>query len=60
VNQKTEFVFDPQSLKSHRWSEEALLANFSLAILPSGPRFLKEREDIGKRASKYSNFLSQK
>jgi multimeric flavodoxin WrbA len=59
-NQKTKFVFDPQSLKNHRWSEEALLANFSLAILPSGPRFLKEREDIGKRASKYSNFLNQK
>jgi hypothetical protein len=60
VNEKIKFVFDPESLKSHRWSEEALLKNFSLAIMPSGPRFLKEREQIKKRASKYSNFLNEK
>lgn len=60
VNQKVKLVFDPQSLKSHRWSEEALLANFSQAILPSGPRFLKEKEDIEKRASKYSSFSNEK
>ena len=59
LNNETKIVFDPQSLKSHRWSEEALLANFSLAILPSGPRFLKEREEIRKRGSKHSNFLNK-
>ena len=59
VNKQTEFVFDPQSLKNHRWSEEGLLASFSLAILPSGPRFLKEREEIRKRATKHSNFLRE-
>jgi multimeric flavodoxin WrbA len=59
VNEKTKFVFDPESLKSHRWNEEALLTSFSLAILPSGPRFLKEREEIRKRASKYSSFLNE-
>lgn len=59
VNEKMKFVFDPESLKNHRWSEEALLANFSLAILPSGPRFLKEREEIRKRASEHSKFLKE-
>ena len=58
VDEKVKLVFDPQSLKSHRWSDEALLTSFSLAILPSGPRFLKEREEIRKRASKYSGFLN--
>jgi multimeric flavodoxin WrbA len=59
VNEKIEFVFDPESLKSHRWNDETLLTSFSLAILPSGPRFLKEREEIRKRASKYSSFLNE-
>jgi len=58
VNEKIKLVFDPESLKCNRWSEEALLTNFSLAILPSGPRFLKEREEIRKRASKHGNFLN--
>jgi len=60
VNEKTKLVFDLESQKSHRWSEEALLANFSLAILPSGPRFLKEREKIKQRTIKHSNFLNEK
>jgi multimeric flavodoxin WrbA len=60
VKEKIKFVFDPESLKSHRWSEEALVANFSLAILPSGPRFLKEREKINQRASKHGDFLNGK
>jgi len=53
-------VFDLETLKSHRWSEEALLKNFSLAILPSGPRFLKERDEIEKRARKYRSFSNEK
>ena len=60
MNEKIKFVFDPESLKNNRWSEEALLANFSLAILPSGPRFLKEREKIKQKASKHSDFLNGK
>jgi multimeric flavodoxin WrbA len=55
VNSETKLVFDPETLKDHRWSEEALLEHFSLAVLPSGPRFLKERDEIRKRARKYRN-----
>jgi len=57
VNGETKLVFDPETLKGHRWSEEALLEHFSLAVMPSGPRFLKERDEIRKRARKYRNFL---
>jgi len=53
VNGRTRLVFDPETLKDHRWSEEALLEHFSSAVLPSGPRFLSEKEEIRKRASKY-------
>ncbi len=57
VNGETKLVFDPETLKDHRWSEEALPKHFSSAILPSGPRFLKERDEIKKRARKYRSFL---
>ena len=60
VNGEAKLVFDPETLKGHRWSEEALLEHFSLAVLPSGPRFLKERDEIRKNARKYRNFLKEK
>jgi len=60
VKDKTKLVFDPETLKGHRWSEEALLEHFSLAVLPSGPRFLKERDEIRKRSRKYRGFLNEK
>jgi hypothetical protein len=56
VGGKIKLVFDPETLKSHRWSEEAMLEHFSLAVLPSAPRFLKERDEIVKRARKYRSF----
>jgi len=56
VKGKTKLVFDPGILKNHRWSEEALFEHFSLAVLPSAPRFLKERDEIMKRARKYRSF----
>lgn len=59
VNGRTRLVFDPETLKDHRWSADALLKNFSLAILPSGPRFLKQGEQIRKTALKYHNFPNQ-
>jgi hypothetical protein len=59
VNSETKLVFDPDTLKGHRWSEEALLEHFSLAVLPSGPRFLKEKDEIRKRARKYRGFLDE-
>jgi len=49
----TRLVFDPETLKDHRWSEEGLLEHFSSAVLPSGPRFLSDKEEIKRRASKY-------
>jgi multimeric flavodoxin WrbA len=55
VNGETKLAFIPETLKNHRWSEEALFNNFSLAILPSGPRFLKEMDEIKKRARKYDS-----
>lgn len=60
VKGETKLVFDPETLKDHRWSEETLLEHFSLAVLPSGPRFLKERDEIRKRAHKYRSFLKKK
>jgi len=56
---KTQLVFDPETLKGHRWSEKALMEHFSLAVLPSGPRFSKERDEIMKRARKYRSFLNE-
>jgi len=58
VNNETKFIFDPETLKSDRWSENALFERFSLAILPSGQRFMEERDEIKKRAKKYLDFLS--
>jgi len=60
VDSETKLVFNPETLRGHRWSEEALLEHFSLAVLPSGPRFLKERDEIRKRARKYRDFLKEK
>ena len=60
VNGETKLVFDSETLKGHRWSEEALLEHFSVAVLPSGPRFLKERDEIRKKARKYRSFLNEK
>ena len=59
VNGETKLVFDPDTMKGHRWSEEALLEHFSIAVLPSGPRFLKEKDEIRKRARKYHGFLDE-
>lgn len=56
VEGRIKLVFDPETLKGHRWSEEALFEHFSLAVLPSAPRFLKERDEIMKRARKYRRF----
>ncbi len=53
VNGRIRLVFDSETLKDHRWSEESLLEHFSLAVLPSGPRFLREKDEIRKRASRY-------
>jgi multimeric flavodoxin WrbA len=53
VDGKTRLVFDPETLKNHRWSEEGLFEHFSLAVLPSGPRFLSEKDEIRRRAGKY-------
>jgi len=59
VNGKTKLVFDPETLRDHRWGEEALLEHFSSAVLPSGPRFLREKDEIRKRTSKYQVFKSK-
>jgi multimeric flavodoxin WrbA len=56
VEDKIKLLFDSKALKNHRWSEEALLEHFSLAVLPSAPRFLKERDEIVKRVRKYRSF----
>ncbi len=53
VNSRIRLVFDQEALKDHRWSKESLLEHFSLAVLPSGPRFVEEKDEIRKRASKY-------
>ena len=60
VNNKTELIFEIETLKDHRWSEDALLERFSLAVLPSGPRFMEERDEIKKRAKKYVEFSIKK
>lgn len=60
VNGKVELIFNPETLRDHRWSEKALREHFSLAVLPSGPRFLKERAEIMKRGVHVSQFLREK
>ena len=60
VNNETKLVFDPETLKGHRWSEDALLERFSSVVLPSGPGFVEERDEIRKRSRKYIDFLSEK
>jgi multimeric flavodoxin WrbA len=60
VNGKIKLVFDPETLKDYRWSEKGLREDFASAILSSGPRFLKEKDEIRKRAEKYANFPSGK
>ncbi len=52
-------VFDKDVLQENRWSEEALHRSFSLAILPSGQRFLEKKDEIRKRAEKYCDYLSK-
>jgi hypothetical protein len=59
VDGKVKLVFDSEALKYHRWSEE-MLREHLLFVLSSRPRFLKEKEEIGKRAEKYIEFPSRK
>jgi len=59
VNGASRLVFDPETLKNHRWSEEGLLEHFSSAVLPSGPRFMREKEEIRRRVSKYQATLEK-
>jgi multimeric flavodoxin WrbA len=56
VDENMTLVFDRNSLKENRWSEEALSKNFFSAVLPSGQRFLREKDEIMKRVKKYRNF----
>lgn len=56
IKDKIELSFYPETLKENRWSEKALREHFSSAILPSGPRFLKKRDEIRKRTQKYLSF----
>lgn len=55
MNGKVKLVFDPETLKDHRWSEEA-----PRALFPGGStilaEILKERDEIRKRANKYLRF----
>jgi multimeric flavodoxin WrbA len=60
VNNETKLVFNAETLKNNRWSEDALLQRFSSAVLPSGPRFMEEKDEIRKRSKKYLDFLSEK
>jgi hypothetical protein len=57
VNNETKLVFHPETLKGHRWSGDTLLERFSSAVLPSGPRFMEERDEIRKRSKKYLDFF---
>jgi len=45
VNGETKLIFDPDCLKDHRWSEEALFEHFSLAVLPSGTKLRRTRSN---------------
>lgn len=59
INNEIKLVFDQESLRVHRWSE-ALFEKFLSAVLDSGPRFLKEKDEIRKRAEKYLSFPREK
>ncbi len=56
VDGNIKLVFDKNSLEGNRWSEQALSKHFSFAVLPSGQRFLKEKDKIMKKVEKYRNF----
>ncbi len=56
VNGNINLRFDKDSLKANRWDEEMLSRQFSEAVLPSGPRFLKEKNEIIKKIGKYRDF----
>jgi len=58
-NGQTELIFDPETARNHRWSEQSLIENFSVAILPSGPRFLEKRTEIAEKAQRYIGFPKQ-
>ncbi len=53
---QTELVFNQETTGNHRWSEQSLIENFAVAILPSGPRFLEKRSEIAEKAQRYKGF----
>lgn len=55
-NNTIKLSFNPENLKKHRWSNEALQENLFSAVLSSGPRFLEEKTEIEKRSQKYLQF----
>jgi hypothetical protein len=59
VDGEVKLVFDRETLKNHRWSEE-MLREHLLFVLSSRPRFLKEKEEIRKRAERCIEFPSRK
>lgn len=59
VGNHMKLVFDPESLKDNRWTEEGMFEHFAVAVQPSGPRYLKERDEIRRRMSRYKAFLSK-
>lgn len=59
IGSQMKLVFDAETLEDNRWTEEGMLEHFTVAVLPSGPRYLKEREEIRKRMSRYKAFLSK-
>lgn len=59
VDNQMRLAIDAGTLKDNRWTEEGLFEHFTVAVLPSGPRYLKERQEIRKRMSRYKAFLSK-
>jgi multimeric flavodoxin WrbA len=59
VDGEVKLVFDRETLKNHRWSEEMLREHLS-AILSSRSRFLEEKEEIRKMAERYVEFPCRK
>jgi hypothetical protein len=59
VDGEVKLVFDRETLKNHRWSEEMLREHLS-AILSSRSRFLEEKEEIRKMAESYVEFPCRK
>jgi len=59
INNEIKLFFDQESLRVHRWSE-ALFEKFSSAVFDSGPRFLREKDEIKKKAEKYLSFPCEK